>query len=44
MLNKPIFHMGASFDNIEDEINFEVNGNNNCKKVKDENIPLVPRK
>jgi hypothetical protein len=45
-LNKPIFHMGSSFeDKSDDESNYEMNGlNNNNKNVKDENIPLVARK
>lgn len=49
-LNKPIFHMGASFeDKSDDEGSHETNGlgmftNNNNKNVKDENIPLVARK
>lgn len=47
-LNKPMFHMGSSFDDkSDDESVFEVNGasnNNNTANVKDENIPLVPRK
>lgn len=50
MLNKPMFHMGASFDEdrSDDESNYQSNGNlqnnNNCRSVKDENIPLVSRK
>lgn len=46
-LNKPIFHMGASFeDRSDEEALSETNGtlNNNCKGVKDENYPLMPRK
>lgn len=51
-LSKPIFHMGASFDDkSDDESTYESNGivinnnnNNNNKNVKDENIPLVSRK
>jgi hypothetical protein len=43
-LNKPIFHMGSSFeDKSDDESNYEGLNNNN-KNVKDENIPLVARK
>lgn len=46
-LGKPIFHMGASFDDKDEEEEYEMNGsvsNNNSKSVRDENIPLVPRK
>lgn len=45
-LGKPIFHMGASFEDKDEDEEFEMNGsvNNNSKSVRDENIPLVPRK
>lgn len=50
MLNRPIFHMGSSFEDKSDEESlFESNGsavtiNNNSKGVKDENIALLTRK
>lgn len=45
-MNKPIFHMGSSFDDrSDDESNSAaIFNNNNNKNVKDENIPLVARK
>lgn len=47
MLNRPMFHMGTSFeDKSDDESLFDTNGNIdvNGKNGKDENIPLVTRK
>lgn len=47
-LGKPMFHMGASFDDKDEDEEFEMNGsishNNNSKSVRDENTPLVSRK